>query len=118
MIPWATAFALTQLVEVPVWLRAQAEDERGWTQRLVIAFAASAITHPVVWWGFPELPHLWGCVASIRCWRQQVVLAESFAVVVEAGWMGWWGVRRAWAWSLGANALSLAVGLLLWWVRS
>jgi hypothetical protein len=88
---------VTQAVEVPIYTRAL----RG---RWTVAFAASLITHPVVWFGFPAWCQSLGYV-------REVLLAEAFAVAVEALWLRLWGVRRSVWWSLGANAASVAVGL-------
>ncbi len=95
MTAWLGAFAVTQLVEVPIYLRAT----RG---RWVVAFCASLLTHPVVFFGFPRwFGEYWTGVAA----------AEAFAVGVEAAWLSGFGVRRSVWWALFANALSVAVGL-------
>ena len=112
---WLGAFCLTQAIELPVYLAAQRGAERSRARALAVAFAASALTHPVVWYLFPLLPRTWGCVASTRCWYQQFVLAELFAVLVEAAWLQRRGVRRPLLWSLLANGLSVTVGALLFW---
>lgn len=95
MIAWLSAFLLTQALEVPIYLR---------VSRLRVAFAASAFTHPVVWFVFPLLPL--GYVPMVAC-------AEVFAVVVEALWLRWHGVHRALLWSFLANAFSASMGLAL-----
>lgn len=99
MTSWLGAFLFTQLVEVPIYTWAL----RG---RPLIAFAASAITHPFVWWVFPRLT----TALELR-YRTGFVLAETFAVVVEAIFLHRMGLRHAWLWSLGANATSVALGL-------
>lgn len=91
---WASAFVLTQLVEVPIYGYAL----RG---RWVVAFMASAITHPIVWF---VIQPLWP-------WRfyQGVLFAEAFAIIVEALYLQRVAsLRHAWAWSLFANAASVA----------
>jgi hypothetical protein len=92
---WLLAFAFTQAVEIPIYRRAGAP--------LWVAFAASALTHPVVWFVFPllDLPWLW-----------MVLCAELFAWLAEAAWLRWHGVRRPLWWSLLANGASLSLGLL------
>ncbi len=95
---WLEAFAFTELVEAPIYREALGV---AWWR----ALAASALTHPVVWFGFFHpalgLPRAHATVA-----------AEAFAVLVEAAWFaraaGW---RRALAVSAGANAASFALGL-------
>lgn len=94
---WVVAFAFTQLVEVPVYVLAL--RDRPWRQRLWVAFMASTITHPIVW------AMRW----VLRPFSLYVVVAETFAVVVEALWLRRHGVRVAHWWSLTANAASVAL---------
>jgi hypothetical protein len=98
MKAWLIAFAFTQVVEVPIYLRARA----GWRA----AFLASAFTHPVVWFGFPALRE-W-----VHSYWGTVVLMECFAIGAEAVWLSTRGVRRALLWSLLANGASVALGFL------
>lgn len=112
---WLVAFGFTQLVEVPIHVLAQRPLGRPPSMRVLAAFAASMWTHPFVWFVFPLLPRTWGCTGSIWCWVQHVVLAELFAVGVEAAWLWRLGVRRPLAWSLLANAASFGLGALLLW---
>lgn len=100
MRAWAIAFLFTQLFEMPVY--AAALRARRPPARLAIAFAASAITHPIVWFGM--LPF----VASH--YLHAFIAAECFAVVAEALWLRSFGVPRAIAWSLAANATSVVLG--------
>ena len=95
---WLIAFAFTEATEAPVYVRLLGTSWRR-------ALAASALTHPVVWWvlanprGPVPAPYRFG-------------LAEAFAVGVEAWWFArettW---RRALVASLAANATSVALGL-------
>ncbi len=96
MTAWLAAFAFTQLVEVPVYLRAL----RG---RPVVAFGASLLTHPIVFFVFPA-------VWPGSYWAQ-VAAAEAFAVGAEAAYLSAFGVSRSVWWALAANALSLGLGL-------
>jgi hypothetical protein len=95
LLSWLLAFAFTQAVEIPLYRRAGAP--------LWVAFGASALTHPVVWFVFPRagLPWLW-----------MVLWAELFAWLAEALWLRWHGVQRPLLWSLLANGASLSLGLL------
>ncbi|MBL8954441.1 MAG: hypothetical protein JNK82_26925 [Myxococcaceae bacterium] len=104
MKPWLIAFALTQLVEVPIYLVAASSTESG--RKWVAAFGASAITHPVVWFVFPRY---W----PTGHWWQMVACAELFAVAVEAAWLASFGVKRPIEWSFFANATSFGLGLVL-----
>lgn len=99
LVRWLVAFAVTQAVEVPIYMLAL----RG---RFAIAFAASLITHPFVWFAFPLLGRALGLG-----YLSMVLLAEAFAVGVEALLLHRSGLERAWAWSLSANATSVGVGL-------
>ena len=101
MTAWLAAFVVTQLVEVPIYMRAQ--RGRFW-RRFGIAFGASALTHPVVWFVFPRL---------VDDYLVMVFAAEIFAVIVEAIWLSLFGIRRAFLWSLATNAASLGIGLTL-----
>ncbi len=98
MQAWLTAFAFTQLIEVPIYLRATGGHFR-------VAFLASALTHPVVWFVFPKLlpDH----------YVAMVTAAELFAWWGEAVWLRHHGVERALLWSLLANTASLCIGLLV-----
>ena len=98
---WLVAFVFTQLFEVPIYWFA--------TRSLRVAFLASAMTHPIVWFVFPVLmehglPYVW-----------MVVFAELFAVLAEAAWLHFNGIPRARAllWSLAANTFSATLGFVL-----
>lgn len=102
MRAWLAAFVFTQLVEVPIYLAASRGTPAGWPRRLGVAFGASLLTHPLVWFGFPRLP--------LPYWPM-VGLAEVSAVVAEALWLRVCGGRHTAAWSLLANSASLTLGL-------
>ncbi len=95
-LAWLKAFAFTQLIEAPVYRRAGC----SWAG----ALAASALTHPALWFViFPYVPL--GYVAK-------AVVAEVFAWTVEALWLRFaLRVPRAWMWSLLANGLSFSLGI-------
>ncbi|MBU6178320.1 MAG: hypothetical protein KGR69_01590 [Verrucomicrobia bacterium] len=97
---WLTAFAITQAVEVPVYLFAGRRLEAG--RRWLLAFGASAVTHPVVWFAFP-----W----QTGSWELCFISAETFAVVVEGALGLIAGIRNPWPWSLAANGASVCVGI-------
>ncbi|MCB9704153.1 MAG: hypothetical protein H6711_19855 [Myxococcales bacterium] len=100
---WLSAYLLTQSVEIPIYV--MATRGRPWRARLVIAAAASQLTHPMVWFVIPAIP--W------PSYDAYFAGAEGFAVLVEALLLWGLGVRRALFWSIGANASSVAVGSLL-----
>ena len=125
---WLSAFTLTQLIEIPFYIRAcrgrnmdspaaenpiltihpSSANPTLATQirapQLALAFLPSALTHPLVWFVFPRLP---------LSYVPMVVCAELFAVGAEAALLHALRVPRALAWSLVANAASLGIGLLL-----
>ena len=116
MIAWLVAFVFTQCIEIPIYVRAL----RG---RPVVAFGASAITHPIVWFVIPRMwvrsylsliawSPLFIVRAPIARYACMVLLAESFAIAVEALYLRAFDVRRAFAWSLLANGASVTLGLL------
>lgn len=105
---WWTAFAITQAVELPVYLWGTRGSDLRLGERIAVGFGASALTHPVVWFVLRGLEAPWGFVAYF-------VLAESFAVGAEALYLRAFGVRRAGWLSLAANGASASVGLL-WWL--
>lgn len=115
---WLVGFAFTQAVEIPLYCIAlglrtsgsSAESsasrtllQRAFTLRNVaIAFGASALTHPFVWFLFPRL---------VRPYWMMVIYAEAFAVIAEAAYFTAFRVRWALVWSLAVNASSVAVGM-------
>ncbi len=115
---WFAAFCFTQAVEVPIWafaLRRDRDAEPWWPgigaakpwptwANLAVAFGASSITHPFVWFWFPD--HAPGGYLAM------VLQAELFAVVVEAVYMRSFGLGWALGWSLVANGASAGLGLL------
>jgi hypothetical protein len=94
VMPWFWAFLFTQVVEVPLYSAAT----RG---RVLVAFGASALTHPIVWFVFPLLP--------VDYWPM-VILAESFAILVEGAYLSLFRVRHAFAWAAAANLASVTLG--------
>jgi hypothetical protein len=118
---WLFAFLFTQAVEVPIYARALA-GTRWARHALLIAFGASAITHPIVWF---VIPHVWSDLylalmaphpalqlSRLPHYVAMAILAEAFAVAAETIYLGRFVPRRALVWSLSANAASLTLGLL------
>ena len=96
---WLAAFALTQLVECPIYVRALRHRQRPW----LWAFGASCVSHPFI---FLVLPNLWQ-----GDWWSYVVLAEGIAVCVETAWLHWLKVPRPLLWALMANMGSFLVSV-------
>jgi hypothetical protein len=99
---WLLAFAVTQLVEVPLvrWLA-----RLGWLR----AFSLSLVTHPAVWYVIPPL-----CYRAGLGYSQMIWIAEAFAWLVEAAMLVAYGVRwrSALLVSLVANGASVLVGVV------
>jgi hypothetical protein len=116
---WAKAFLFTQVVEIPfyMWAFKRSRPELRWYVSLLLAFGASAITHPFVWFFFPYFSM--GRDASFY-WNVVVPLAEAFAVGVEALYLWKLQVKNPLAWAFLANGASFGIGLLSrdvfhWW---
>ncbi len=105
MLRWIVAFAFTQVVEIPLWVLALERwgtPRRDVSARAAIAFGASALTHPIVWFVFPRIVPF-GYFAMVAA-------AETFAVVAEAIYMRAFGLRYAILWSLLINGASAGLG--------
>jgi hypothetical protein len=99
---WLRAFALTQIIEVPIYRRAFGSS-------LLEAFGASAITHPLVFWF--NASHAWHVA-----WGWRAAACELFAWWVEALYFAVLGRRRVLAWTLIANSSSFLFGLGCWYL--
>lgn len=98
---WAAAFAVTQAVEMPVYVFGALRSNASRLQRWGLAFGASALTHPIVWF---VLPPLFGN------WLVYVIVAETFAVLAEGMFLFLVGGRRPWLFAVAANAASVVTG--------
>lgn len=112
---WFNAFVFTQAVEVPLYVLAMRHALRGGHSRqpralgwqIALAFGASAITHPMVWFVIPDIPS--------SSYAEYVIRAETWAVMVEAFYFYSFHVvflRRAFVWALVANGLSAGLGFV------
>jgi len=101
LLSWALAFVVTQIVEVPIWMRAFRAP-----LRFVKAFGATAITHPLLW--FVLTPRWRG-----EYWTM-VLFGEALVVLVEAAYARFLGARAPLLFSLVANAASAAVGIAVY----
>lgn len=103
-VRWIVAFAFTQAIEVPLYLRLL-------RCRFWVAFGASAITHPILWFLF------FPCVPFAH--RTKLVLGEITVCLVEAGYFRL--VQRTrpatalWI-AFVANAASLGAGEVSRWL--
>jgi hypothetical protein len=106
MQPWLDAFLLTQLIEIPIylWLLRPAQI---W-KRGLLGFAATAVTHPVVWFALHRLASDLGLSYLVY-----VAAAECYAVAVEGLLLWTFKQKNAWRVALIANMASFGIGLLL-----
>jgi len=113
---WLSAFLVTQAIEIPIYvavLRREAQAGRarrelGLLAWIGLAFGASALTHPVVWFVIAEIPY--------RSYWAMAARAELFALLSEGIYLYVLclsDLRRALGASLLANASSFGLGLLL-----
>ena len=110
---WLVAFAMTLTFEVPlvVWLLASTVPSMR--QRLAIAVFANLLTHPLVWFFFPQLPvgyllrltlsefwafageavFYWTLVAPIRFWHACLLSLAANLTSFGFGWViiDYWG---------------------------
>jgi hypothetical protein len=115
VLSWVRAFLLTQTVEMGLYVRAT--PGRPLRERVAVAFGASAITHPIVWFVIPDLVRAWQPTGDWqRDWWIAVAIAETWAVTGEAIWLSLFGKPplRALAWALAANTASFTIGLFLY----
>lgn len=113
---WLRAFVLTQCVEMGVYVNAPPAP-RPLGERLAIAFGASAITHPLVWFVIPDVVRAIEPVGHWKTdWWIAIAVGEAFAVSCEALWLVAFGsaARRALAWSFFANVASFTFGLFVY----
>ncbi len=81
--------------------------------QLALAFGASAITHPVVWFVIPGLAPSFADPSA--AYLEYVIRAEAFAFIVEAFYFHMIlgvSIWRALGWSFLANGLSAGLGFL------
>jgi hypothetical protein len=104
---WFHAFIITIGVELVVAFPLLRQADPSWSRRLVAVFLANLASHPLVWFGIPQL-------AMPRF--ANLVVCEAWAIGVEVVFyqlvfrMRW---VQALAVSALANGTSFGVGLLL-----
>ena len=101
---WLTAFALTQALEMPVAWWALRGRRETW-RILTVAFAASGLTHPALWFLLPPLfEDYWTyvIVGEALVWSIEALL---YALLLDP--------RRGPAAAVAANAFSCGAGLLI-----
>ncbi|MEE2756745.1 MAG: hypothetical protein VYA30_08780 [Myxococcota bacterium] len=102
-ISWLGAFAVTQLIECPIYWTAlrHLHGQSTW----LMAFGISSLTHPIVFFAFPQL--------NFSSYWDMVMSAEAFAIIAEALILRRMGHQRPITISVIANLSSAGVGLTL-----
>jgi hypothetical protein len=103
LLRWLPVFLFGQAIETPIYAVALRARGWAWPRRLVAAFGATALTHPITWFVLPRL---------LAPYWLMAVASELFAIVVEALYLQALGVRRALGWAVLANCLSCGLGLV------
>jgi hypothetical protein len=106
---WLRAFVLTVAIEVPLVMLLTRHSRISWPKRACLVFAAQLMTHPLVWYVFPELPGL-SRIATLALSEVWACLAEAavFALLeVAPSKLGAVGIAAI------ANGASLGVGFLV-----
>lgn len=115
MLGWPAAFALTVLVEAPVYL-ALLRRAFGAPGALALALLVNAATHPVVWFVIPHTRPWWRgfAAAELFAWLAEAAVLALAARATAARRPGRaFGALDALLAALVANALSAGLGLLL-----
>jgi hypothetical protein len=120
---WPGAFALTLLLEVPVWVFALGPRAGSWRMRAAAGAAASTVTHPLLWLVAPLIVSVsFACGDQLdpnglaACFGRWIHALEALIVLVEAALVTVVlpaSLRRALLASLLANGASYGFGLLL-----
>jgi hypothetical protein len=101
---WLIAFIVTVAVEAPVivWLTRASEPRAG--RRLAAAVFAQLVTHPLVWFVFPQIVGITG--------RTAAALSELWAWLAEAAFYAFVFPGLSASRALGASALANGASVL------
>jgi len=105
---WLAGFGLTLAFELPLVLGLLSRVEPRLSRRVALCLIANLLTHPLVWFFYPQLP---------LPYLVRLTLSELWAFGAEAwfyaGFVAGLGVSRAILTSLVANAVSFGLGLIV-----
>jgi len=110
---WAIAFALTCLLELPVYAVCLRNALRPWWRLLGVAFALSLTTHPALWYAVPRFAPFW---LWLLVAESGVVACEGLlltAVLIRLGQPRGHAFVVGLGSSLLANGFSAAIGLVI-----
>ncbi len=97
---WWIAFLITQAIEIPIYM--WMVPRRRWPIQLLIAFGASAITHPFLWFAYPWYMPAPGWLLFF--------VGEGLVVLVEGMYLRVLGIKNPFLWALLANVVSAGAG--------
>ncbi len=105
---WLIGFGMTLGMELPVvlWLLRRAEPRFG--RRLANCIFANLVTHPLVWFFFPDVPTVrWLSLTLSECWAFGAEAVFYWLTISQLTFM------RATLVSCAANTISLLFGWLI-----
>lgn len=104
---WLIGFGLTLAIELPIVFPLLRKADRHWTRRLTAAVAANLLTHPLVWFFFPQIP-----LGS----SQTLAISELWAFGAEACFYGYFVANLGWQRATVASALANATSFGIGWI--
>lgn len=106
---WIMAFTLTQVIEITAGLLFWKDREVSVFRKIGILFGASLITHPMVWFIFPQIREEGG-----YSYGEYLLMAESYAYSVEALYYYAFRIKHPIWLSVIANSCSFLTGVILY----
>ena len=103
------AFTLTQVIEITVGMLLWKDEKVSSIRKIATLFGASLITHPMVWFVFPEIRDEGG-----YSYGEYLLMAESYAYGVEALYYYAFRIKRPILLSVLANSCSFLTGVFLY----
>ncbi len=106
---WIMAFILTQVIEITAGMLFWRDDEVSSLRKIATLFGASLITHPMVWFIFPQIRDEAG-----MSYGEYLLMAESYAYGVEALYYYAFRIKHPILLSVIANSCSFLTGVFLY----
>ena len=105
---WLSAFVITSVIEMPVYLWALRYTDHSQTNKILISLTPSIVTHPLIWWGIPPLINQIS-ISEVSYY----ILVEVIAVLGEYFFLKKLKCNSALSTSLIANGCSATLGSYL-----
>ena len=105
---WIVAFTLTQMIEITVGLLLWRDQKVSLIRKIGILFGASLLTHPLVWFVFPDMSAEWGL-----SYTEYLLMAETYAYGLEAFYYFSLRVSRPIMLSTVTNSFSFLTGVFV-----